>query len=46
MIVYKATFIFEASEIGVVKYIPVRAYSANEAVAIMKRMGYKNFKLI
>jgi hypothetical protein len=41
-----ATFVFEVQDDKMVRYIPISAYSAIQAVNIMKMNGWKRFKLI
>jgi|ADurb_Cas_02_Slu_FD_contig_21_1018450_length_414_multi_2_in_0_out_0_1 predicted aldo/keto reductase-like oxidoreductase len=41
-----ATFVFEVQDEGMVRYIPISAHSAVQAVNIMKMNGWTKFRLI
>lgn len=43
---HKVTFIFEVRESTGTRFIPVKAWTVNEAISIMKRSGWNMFKLI
>lgn len=42
----KVTFVFEVVESNVTRFIPIKAWTVNEAISIMKINGWSSFKLV
>lgn len=43
---HKVTFVFEVVESNVTRFIPIKAWTVNEAISIMKINGWSSFKLV